>query len=165
MVVSFLDLQLTCIISLFLKMVIIGHCLLWLELFGSEEGWFPSWEPSLGNQFSSVAQSCPTLCDPMNRSMPGLHHQLPEFIQPSHPLLSPSPPAPNPSGLWIKNSQDLGVKGRWGWRYRRKRKTGRKVSWGDADIRFHGIKISIWALYLGTPFFRLFHYYLPLPTP
>jgi len=61
-------------------------------------------------QFSSVAQSCPTLCDPMNRSMPGLpvHHQLPEFtqthfhrvsdaIQPSHPLLSPSPLAPNPS--------------------------------------------------------------------
>ena len=60
--------------------------------------------------FSSVAQSCPTLCDPMNCSTPGLpvHHQLPEFtqthvhrvgdaIQPSHPLLSPSPPAPNPS--------------------------------------------------------------------
>ena len=57
-------------------------------------------------QFSSVAQSCPTLCDPMNRSTPGLpvHHQLPEFtqtqahqvsdaIQPSHPLSSPSPPA------------------------------------------------------------------------
>src|SRR5574337_305884 len=61
-------------------------------------------------QFSSVAQSCPTLCNPMNRSTPGLpvHHQLLEFtqthvhrvndaIQPSHPLLSPSPPAPNPS--------------------------------------------------------------------
>ena len=61
-------------------------------------------------QFSSVAQLCLTLCDPMNRSMPGLpvHHQLPEFtqthvhrvgdaIQPSHPLLSPSPPAPNTS--------------------------------------------------------------------
>jgi len=60
-------------------------------------------------QFSSVAQSCPTLCDPMNHSTPGLpvHHQLPEStqthvhrvsdaIQPSHPLLSPSP-APNPS--------------------------------------------------------------------
>ena len=60
-------------------------------------------------QFSSVAQSCPTLCDPMNRSTPGLpvHHQLPEFtqthvhlvsdaIQPSHLLSSPSPPAPNP---------------------------------------------------------------------
>jgi len=61
-------------------------------------------------QFSSVTQSCPTLCDPMNRSMPSLpvHHQLPEFtlthvhqvgdaIQPSHPLSSPFPPAPNPS--------------------------------------------------------------------
>ena len=61
-------------------------------------------------QFSSVTQSCPTLCDPMNRSTPGLpvHHQLPEFtqthvhrvsdaIQPSHPLSSPSSPAPNPS--------------------------------------------------------------------
>ena len=59
---------------------------------------------------SSVTQSCPTLCDPMNHSTPGLpvHHQLPEFtqthvhrigdaIQPSHPLLSPSPPALNPS--------------------------------------------------------------------
>ena len=57
---------------------------------------------------SSVAQSCPTLCDPMNHSRPGLpgHHQLPEFtqthvhqvgdaIQPSHPLSSPSPPAFN----------------------------------------------------------------------
>ena len=62
------------------------------------------------SQFSTVTQSCPTLCDPMNRSMPGLpvHHQLLEFtqshinrvseaIQPSHPLSSPSPPAPNPS--------------------------------------------------------------------
>ena len=58
-------------------------------------------------QFSSVTQSCPTLCDPMNHSMPGLtaHHQLPEFtqthvhrvgdaIQPSHPL-SPLSPAFN----------------------------------------------------------------------
>ena len=61
-------------------------------------------------QFSSFTQSCPTLCDPMNHSTPGLpvHHQLPEFtqthvrrvsdaIQPSHPLSSPSPPTPNPS--------------------------------------------------------------------
>ena len=62
------------------------------------------------NQFSSVAQSCPTLCDPMNNSTPGLpvHHQLPEFtqthvhrvsdaIQPSYPLSSPSSPSSNPS--------------------------------------------------------------------
>ena len=60
--------------------------------------------------FSSVAQSCPTPCDPMNHSTPGLpvHHQLLEFtqthvrqvsdaIQPSYPLSSSSPPAPNPS--------------------------------------------------------------------
>ena len=61
-------------------------------------------------QFSSVTQSCPTLGDPMDCSTTGLpvHHQLPEFtqthvhrisdaIQPSHPLSSPSPSAPNPS--------------------------------------------------------------------
>ena len=61
-------------------------------------------------QFSSVAQSCLTLCDPMNHRTPGLpvHHQLPEFtqthvhrvggaIQPSHPLSSPSSPSPSPS--------------------------------------------------------------------
>ena len=60
-------------------------------------------------QFSSVAQSCLTLCDPMNCSMPGLpvHHQLQftqthvhrvsDAIKPSHPLSSPFPPAPNPS--------------------------------------------------------------------
>ena len=76
-------------------------------------------------QFTSVAQSCPTLCDPMNRSTPGLpvHHQLPEFtqthihrvgdaIQPSHPLSSPFPPAPNPSqhqGLfqWVNSSHEV----------------------------------------------------------
>ena len=62
------------------------------------------------DQIRSVAESCPTLCDPINRSTPGLpvHHQPPEFtqthvhcvsdaIQPSHPLSSPFPPAPNPS--------------------------------------------------------------------
>ena len=61
------------------------------------------------DQIRSVAQLCLTLSDPVNRSTPGLpvHHQLPEFtqtyvhrvsdaIQPSHPLSSPSPPAPNP---------------------------------------------------------------------
>ena len=65
--------------------------------------WFFIW----GSQFSSVTQSCLTLCDPMNRSTPGLpvHHQILEFtqthvyrvrdaIQPSHPLLSPSPLCP-----------------------------------------------------------------------
>ena len=76
-------------------------------------------------QFSSVAQSCPTLCDPMDYSTPGIpvHHQLPEFtqthvhqvsdaIQPSRPLLCPSPPAPNPSqhqGLfqWVNSSYEV----------------------------------------------------------
>ena len=65
-------------------------------------------KPLLLHQFSSVTQSCPTLCDPMDCSMPGfpVHHQLPEItqthvhrisdaIQPSHPLLSSSPPAFN----------------------------------------------------------------------
>ena len=74
-------------------------------------------------QFNSVAQLCLTLCDPMNHSMPGfpVHHQLPEStqthvhwvgdaIQPSHPLLSPSPPALNLSqhqGLfqWVRPRQ------------------------------------------------------------
>ena len=76
-------------------------------------------------QFSSVAQSCPTLCDPMNRSTPGLpvHYHHPEFtqthihqvgdaIQPSHPLLSPSPPVPNPSQhqslfQWVNSSHEV----------------------------------------------------------
>ena len=76
-------------------------------------------------QFSSVAQSCPTLCNPMNRSTPGLpvHHHLSEFtqthvhrvrdpIQPSHPRLSPSPPASNPSQhqslfQWVNFSHEV----------------------------------------------------------
>ena len=76
-------------------------------------------------QLSSVTQSCPTLCNSMNRSTPGLpvHHQLPEFtqthvhrvgdaIQPSHPLSSPSPPAPNPSQhqslfQWVNSSHEV----------------------------------------------------------
>ena len=85
-----------------------------------------AWEgQSLLRQFSSVAQSCPTLCDPMNRSMPGLpvHHQLPEFtqtyihrvgdaIQPSQPLSSPSPPAPNPSSIRVFSNQST-LRMRW----------------------------------------------------
>ena len=76
-------------------------------------------------RFSSVTQSCPTLCDPLNYSMPGLpvHHQLPEFtrthihrvsdaIQPSHPPSSPSPSAPNPSQhqslfQWVNSSHEV----------------------------------------------------------
>ena len=76
-------------------------------------------------QFSSVAQSCPTLCDPMNRRTPGLpvHHQLPEFtqthvhrvsdaIQLSHPLLSPSPPAPIPPSIRVF-SNESSLRMRW----------------------------------------------------
>jgi len=75
--------------------------------------------------FSSVAQSCPTLCDLMNRSTPGLpvHHQLPEFtqthvhrvsdaIQPSHPLSSLSPPAPIPPSIRVF-SNELTLHIRW----------------------------------------------------
>ena len=98
------------------------------------QGWFPLglvWSPGSprdsqeSSQIKSVAQSCPTLCYPMNRSTPGLpvHHQLPEFaqthvhrvsdaIQPSHPLSSPSPPAPNPSQhqsllQWVNSSHEV----------------------------------------------------------
>ena len=69
-------------------------------------------------RFSSVAQLCPTLCDPMNRSTPGLpvQHQLPELtqthvhlvgdaVQPSHPLSSPSPPAPIPPSIRVFSSE------------------------------------------------------------
>ena len=76
--------------------------------------------PQVTIQFSSVSQSCPTLCDPMNHSTPGLpvHHQLPEFtqthvhrvsdaIQPSHPRSSPSPSAPNPSLRVFSNESSL----------------------------------------------------------
>ena len=62
----------------------------------------PPGKPNLSVQFSSVTQSCPTLCNPMDCSMPGFPvpelaqthvHQVGDAIQPSHPLLSPSPPA------------------------------------------------------------------------
>ena len=77
------------------------------------------------DQIKSVTQSCLTLCDPMNCSTPGfpVHHQLLEFtqthvhgvsdaIQPSHPLSSPSPLAPNPSQhqslfQWVNSSHEV----------------------------------------------------------
>ena len=83
-----------------------------------------AWLSFLEGMHSSV-QSCLTLCDPVNRSTPGLpiHHQLREFtqthvhrvsdaIQPSHPLSSPSPPAPNPSQhqslfQWVNSSHEV----------------------------------------------------------
>ena len=76
-------------------------------------------------QFSSVTQSCPTLCNPMNRSMPGLHvynqllestqtrvHWVSDAMQPSHPLSSPSPPALNLSEhqslfKWVSSSHQV----------------------------------------------------------
>ena len=104
---------------------------LWSICYGQNTPWILSPLPSLlqpdqvlSVQFSSVAQSCPTLCDPMNRGTPGLpvYHQLPEFtqthvhrvhdaIQSSHPLSSPSP-APNPSQhqslfQWVNSSHQV----------------------------------------------------------
>ena len=92
----------------------------------SYQPWKNMEEPSV--QFSSVAQSCLTLSNPMNRNTPEftqthVHHQLPEFTQthvhqvsdathPYHPLSSPSPPDPNPSqhqGLfqWVNSSHEV----------------------------------------------------------
>jgi len=86
---------------------------------------YKQWSVLLSVQFNSVAQSCPTLWDPINCSTPGLpvHHQLLEFtqthvhqvgdaIQPSLPLSSPSPPAHNPSqhqGLfqWVNSAHEV----------------------------------------------------------
>ena len=99
--------------KVFIRNVIFGNLLLLFAWIG------------VSVQFSSVAQLCPTLRDPMNPSTPGLpvHHQLPEFtethvhrvgdaIQPSHPLSSPSPPAPSPSQhqslfQWINSSHEV----------------------------------------------------------
>ena len=99
-----------------------GHLL--LLLLSVLEG-FASLHQFTSVQFSSVAQSCPTLCNPMNLSTPGLpvHHQLPEFtqthvhrvsdaIQPSRPVSSPSPPAHNPSQhqslfQWVNSSHEV----------------------------------------------------------
>ena len=85
----------------------------WLDLFavqGTLKSLLQHHSSHRSDQIRSVTQSCPTLCNPMNRTTPCLpvHHQLPEFtqthvhrvsdaIQPSHPLSSPSPLAPNPS--------------------------------------------------------------------
>ena len=89
------------------------------------DGWMASMTQWTSVQFSSVTQSCLTLCDPMNCSTPGLpvHHRLQEStqahvhwvgdaIQPSHPLLPPSPPALNPSQhqdlfQWVSSSHQV----------------------------------------------------------
>ena len=92
--------------------------LLFLEIFYTNF-------PFVIYQFSSVAQSYLTLCDPMNRRTPGLpvHHQLPEFtqthvhqvsdaIQPSHPLSSPSPLLPIPPSIRVFSNEST-VRIRW----------------------------------------------------
>ena len=79
----------------------------------------------ISGQIRSVAQSCLTLCNPINRSTPGLpvHHQLPDFtqthvhrvsdaIQPSHPLSSPSPPAPIPPSIRVFSNEST-LRMRW----------------------------------------------------
>ena len=108
-------------------------------------------------QFSSVAQLCLTLCYPMNCSMPGLpvHHQLLEFtqthvhrvsdaIQPSHPLSSPSPPAPIPPSIKVFSNEST-------------------LAWGGQSIRVappkHLFCLWSWTLplsssYLASQFFK-----------
>ena len=99
----------------------VGHISLWRSKK-------PSWRkptPSKHYKFSSVAQLCLTLCDPKNRRTPGLpvHHQLPEStqthvhrvgdaIQPSHPLLSPSSPAPIPPSIRVFSNEST-LRMRW----------------------------------------------------
>ena len=99
--------------------------ILWRRKWQPTPGFFPGkthgQRSLVGCSLSSVQFShsvCPTLCDPMNRSTPGLpiHHQLPEFththvhrvsdaIQPSHPPSSPFPPAPNPSSIRVFSNE------------------------------------------------------------
>jgi len=101
---------------------------IWLSNHYSLEYLTFAWFYNDSVQFSSVAQSCPTLCNPMNRSPPGLpvHHQLREFtqthvhwvsdaIQPSHPLSSPSPPLfLRPESLPISESFPMSQLFTWG---------------------------------------------------
>ena len=105
----------TCILDALLYTLLISFCVLHLLTFTGYTSLM----------FSSVAQLCPTLWDPMDGSMPGLpvHHQLLEFtqthvhwvgdpFQPSHPLLSPSPPTFNLSqhqGIlkWVNSSHQV----------------------------------------------------------
>ena len=106
----------------------LARCIPWwdgINLTLPSDWWLEEmWSQIRSDQIRSVAQSCSTLRDPRNRSMPGLpvHHQLSEFtqthihrvdaIQPSHPLSSPSPPAPNPSQhqslfQWVNSSREV----------------------------------------------------------
>ena len=95
------------------------------ELFTASELCVHFGTADYSDQIRSVAQSCPTLCDPMNRNTSGLpvHHELPEFtqthvhrvsdaIQPSHPLSSPSSPAPSPSRIRVFSNEST-LRMRW----------------------------------------------------
>ena len=103
------------------------YCMMTYQHSGERRGWDKLMQQNwkIHVQFISIAQSCPTLCDPINCSTPGLpvYHHLPEFtqthvhwvsdaIQPSHPLSSPCPSSPNPSqhqGLFylVNSSQEV----------------------------------------------------------
>ena len=109
-----------------------GRGVWWENGYMCLHGWVPllsTWNhhntvSSLSVQFSSVTQSCPTLCDPIparqaslsitnSQSSPRLNvHRVSDAIQPSHPLSSPSPPAPNPSQhqspfQWVNSSHEV----------------------------------------------------------
>ena len=99
-------------------------------------------------QFSSVTQSCPTLCDPMNSSTSGLpvHHQLPEFtqthvhrvsdaIQPSHPLMFPSPLAPNPLSIRVFSNEST-LRMRWPkyWSFSFSIIPSKEIPWGLLEL-------------------------------
>ena len=126
----------------------------WSHLGGLRDFTIPLLHP-WGNQFSSVAQSCPTLCDPLDCSTPGLlvHHQLPELtqtrvhrvgdaIQPSHPLLSPSPlPSVFPS---------IRVFSTW----RRKQTELDSILGQAANSRLHVWSPSQWTLSFGPSVYR-----------
>ena len=114
-------------ITVYQNLLIPCFIIIWLPIFS----WITNTQVTFmflslpSSSVSSVAQSCLTLCNPMNRGTPSLpvHHQLLEFtqtyvhqvgdaIQPSHPLLSPSPPAPNPSQhqslfQWVNSSHEM----------------------------------------------------------
>ena len=129
------QIQLFCLISLSVSTLSKSYQAFWISFLKKRKLFknlwvFLTFDPKLSlifysAQFSPVTQSCPPLCDPMNHSTPGLpvHHQLLEstqtyvhcvgdVIQPSHPLLSPSPPALNLSqhqGLfkWVSSSHQV----------------------------------------------------------
>ena len=105
--------------------------------------------PYISVQFSSVAQSCPTVCDPMNRSMPGLpvHHQLPEFTQTHvhqvwcHPAISPSviPFSSCPQSLPASDSFPVSQLFTWGGQ-----STGVSALTSFLPKKFQGWSPSVW---------------------